>query len=156
MEIMRERVGWAMRSASSPLVHALRLHPGDDLRRVLEARARTESILAAGVVAAVGSLTEARIRLAGAAEIRTLEGPLEIVALSGTVSANGAHLHMMVSDSQGRCVGGHVCEGCTIHTTAELMLLQAPGLVFRREHDERTGYPELRVDADGTQTPSGV
>lgn len=147
-----------MRSSQPPRVHALRLEPGADLRRALEAHAREAPLLAAGVVSAVGSLTAARIRLAGATEIRALTGPLEVVSLSGTLGAEGAHLHVVVSDAEGRCVAGHVCEGCIVHTTAELILLEAPGLRFERRHDDRTGYAELHVEGpgDGTQTPGGV
>ncbi len=109
-------------------------------------------------MSAVGSLTVARIRLAGATEIRAMKGPWELVSLSGTVGAGGAHLHAMVSDREGRCVGGHVCVGCIVHTTAELVLLELPGLRFDRTSDPQTGYPELDIQglAGGTQTPGAV
>jgi predicted DNA-binding protein with PD1-like motif len=52
---------------------------------------------------------------------------------------------MSVSDAQGRVWGGHVCAGCMVRTTAELLLVLLPGRRFTREHDERTGYPELKI-----------
>jgi len=140
------------------LAHALRLQPGADLRASLEAHAQAVPLLAAGVVSAVGSLTIARIRMAGAEEIRERTGPFEILSLSGTVGAEGAHLHIMVSDGEGACLGGHLCPGSIVHTTAELVLLELPGLRFAREHDDRTGYPELAIysTGGGTGTPPAV
>lgn len=141
-----------------PVAHALRLPPGSDLRAELEAHARSVPLRAAGVVSAVGSLTVARIRLAGATEIRAMKGPWELVSLSGTVGAGGAHLHAVVSDAEGRCIGGHVCVGSIVHTTAELVLLELPGIRFERTLDPRTGYAELDIKglAGGTQTPGDV
>ncbi|MEM6290064.1 MAG: PPC domain-containing DNA-binding protein [Myxococcota bacterium] len=134
-----------MASTADVRAHALRLRPGDDLRPWLEAWAADEPVPAAGVVSAVGSLTAANLRLAGADATRTLEGPLEIVSLCGTVGAGGAHLHVAVADAVGRCVGGHVLAGCRVHTTIELVLLELGGLAFARSFDPATGFPELDV-----------
>ncbi len=145
-------------TSGAPLAHAVRLAPGDDLRPVLEALAQTHPLPAAGIASAVGSLAVAQLRMAGAAEIRRIEGPLEILTLAGTVGAGGAHLHAMVSDADGRCWGGHVCRGCLVHTTAELVLIELPGLRFGRELDPATGYPELSIArvGDATRTPPDV
>lgn len=148
----------AMETSGAPLAQALRFPPGTDLRVALETHAKVVPLLAAGIVSVVGSLTVARIRMAGAEEIRELPGPLEILSLSGTLGAEGAHLHIMVSDREGTCTGGHLCPGSTVHTTAEVVLLQLPGLRFAREHDARTGYPELAIHriGRGTGTPPDV
>ncbi len=126
--------------------HALRLGPGEDVRPWLEAWAAQTPVPAAGVVSAVGSLTVARLRLAGAQTHRSVDGPLEIVSLCGTVGAGGAHLHAAVADPLGACLGGHVVAGCIVHTTVELVLLELSGLAFARTFDPATGYPELDVD----------
>jgi predicted DNA-binding protein with PD1-like motif len=147
-----------METSDAPRAYALRLEPGADLRLALESQARTRPIPAAGVVSAVGSLTRAEIRMAGATGLQALAGPLEILSLGGTVGAGGAHLHIMVSDADGRCVGGHVGQGCIVHTTAELVLLLLPGLRFDRRLEPATGYPELAVEpvGGGTRTPPDV
>ena len=62
-----------------------------------------------------------------------------------TVSPDGAHLHMSVSDAQGRVLGGHVARGCTVRTTAELLLVLLPGHRFSRELDSATGFAELQI-----------
>ena len=123
--------------------HALRLHPGQDLRLALEERARE---LAAGcVLTCVGSLARARLRLAGGDEVLELAGPLEIVALVGTLSPDGPHLHGSFADARGEVRGGHVLAGCIVGTTAEIVIGELEGLTFARELDPATGWRELVV-----------
>lgn len=127
--------------------HALRLRPGADLRVDLEALAREVPIAAGGVVSAVGSLSQARIRLAGAQSKLDLDGPLEILQLGGTLGAGGAHLHVLVGDEQGTPRGGHVLAGCIVHTTVELIVAELPNLSFDRVFDPATGFAELRIES---------
>ena len=123
----------------------LRLEPGLDLRRELERIASTLPERAAFVVCGIGSLTEARLRMAGADGATSIDGPLELVALSGSLTPEGAHLHAAVSDASGRVHGGHVLHGCRVRTTAEILLARLPGWRLWREHDPASGYPELRI-----------
>lgn len=122
----------------------LRLRPGVDLRRALE-DALPPSVTAAFVLAGVGSLRGARIRLAGAEEPLTLAGDLEILSLSGTLSVDGAHLHISVADAQGRVLGGHLAPGAIVGTTAEVLLARLPMHSFLRQQDPATGYAELVI-----------
>ena len=124
---------------------ALRLRPGADLKAELLALAAREGLRAGWVLTCVGSLSQARLRLAGGTEHATWQGPFEIVALTGTLSQDGGHLHLAVADDQGRTVGGHLAEGCTVRTTAEVVVAADDRLVFAREHDPATGYEELVV-----------
>ena len=87
----------------------------------------------------------ARIRFADANEITTFEEKLEIVSLVGTLSRHGCHLHISVSDEQGRVFGGHLMDGAHIYTTAEVLLGIIPDIIFRREYDAATGYKELNI-----------
>jgi predicted DNA-binding protein with PD1-like motif len=125
--------------------HVLRLHPGDDLRLALEAARAQRKLQAACVVACVGSLARARLRLAGGDEVHELDGPLEIVALSGTLSPDGPHLHVALADRTGRALGGHLLEGCRVHTTAEVVLGELERVAFARVLDPATGWKELVV-----------
>ena len=122
---------------------ALRLRPGDDLRGAIEAAFAAGPEAAGFVVAAVGSLSRAALRPAGREDPLVLGLPLEIVGLSGTLSGDGVHLHMAVSDATGAMTGGHLLPGCTIRTTAELVLGLAASVAFRRLPDPATGFPEL-------------
>jgi uncharacterized protein len=124
---------------------AVRLRPGQDLRRELLAVAERERIQAGWVLTGVGSLSRATLRLAGAARHATLEGDLEIVALVGTLSQGGSHLHLAVADDHGATVGGHLAEGCVVRTTAEVVVGADDRLRFDREPDPDTGYDELVV-----------
>lgn len=124
----------------------IRLSPGQDLRRALEDTLQAEHHTdSAFVVAGIGSLVDAQLRYAGETAETRLAGPLEIVSLAGSLSAAGAHLHMAVSDANGRVSGGHVAYGNIVRTTAELLLAPLPAGTLTREHDPRTGFLELQV-----------
>ena len=126
-------------------VKPLRLPPGADLRRALEAWMREQQEQAGCVISAVGSLSVAQLRLAGATEATAIHSELEILSLSGTLSPDGAHLHIAVADSSGTVIGGHLCAGSLVRTTAELVIGLLPDWRFSRELDPATGYPELRI-----------
>ena len=127
----------------------LRLLPGDDLRGALEAAVAAQGCTAAFVLAGIGSLAQTRLRLAGAEALQVLDGDVEILTLSGSIAANGAHLHMSVAEADGRVLGGHVAPGCLIRTTAELLLALLPDEYFTRDLDPATGYAELLVRRAG-------
>jgi predicted DNA-binding protein with PD1-like motif len=96
----------------------------------------------------------AQLRLANEVSEQHLSGPLEIISVSGSISPEGAHLHMSVADAQGRVIGGHVCKGCEVRTTAELLVAELPGYRLSREHDPATGFKELVVHRAGPETPA--
>ena len=124
-------------------VHAIRLTPGQDLLEQLKIWASDHD--AASVLSVVGSLNHATLRFANQPEATRIEGPLEILSLSGTLSKHGAHLHLSVADRDGKMIGGHLKPGSPIFTTAEIVLGVYPDLVFDRELDETYGYKELVV-----------
>ena len=132
-------------SHSALRTYALRLKPGDDLRQQLTAFAQQNHILAGTMITCVGSLTVATLRLANQEGPSVYKGHFEIVSLVGTLSTNGSHLHIAVSDSTGRTIGGHLLDGCRVYTTAEIVLGELPQLEFRREPDATFGYQELVV-----------
>lgn len=124
---------------------SLRLKAGEDIRRRLTQTANQFPIDAGCVASAVGSLTHANIRLAGSSDGFRLAGPLEVLSINGTVGSGGVHLHMMVSDSSGKCVGGHILEGCVVNTTLELVILKLADHQFDRIADPSTGFLELKI-----------
>ncbi len=126
---------------------ALRLSPGAELRSAL-CEAFDESGAAAGFVAAcVGSLTVAPLRFANRDDAVEVPGPLEIVALSGTLSPDGPHLHLTVADAEGHVTGGHLMPGALVRTTAEVVLGLTDAFAFSRAQDPATGYAELFIRA---------
>lgn len=126
-------------------VFALRLKPGQDLRQQIEAFVKEKRIRAGFIITTVGSLRQASIRLADQSSATQFDGKFEIVSLVGTMGQDGVHLHISISDSTGKTIGGHLVEGCVIYTTAEIVIGEAEGLVFSREKDSETGYQELRI-----------
>jgi uncharacterized protein len=97
------------------------------------------------VVQGIGSLSVVELRYAGVDDPTSLRGDYEILTLAGSLSRDGVHLHISVSDAQGRVSGGHVAHGCIVRTTAEVLVMLLPDYGFSREHDARTGFPELVV-----------
>jgi uncharacterized protein len=123
----------------------IRLLPGQDLRRALEGELVARGVHAGFVLAGIGSLASPAIRWAGAAEPRVIEGDVELLTLSGSVAADGSHLHASLARADGSVVGGHVAYGCIVRTTAEVLLALLPGWAFTREADAATGYAELQI-----------
>jgi predicted DNA-binding protein with PD1-like motif len=125
---------------------AIRLLPGQDIRPELDALAQRHQWAAACILSGVGSLSRALIRFANKPHPAMLDGPLEMISMSGTLSASGgSHLHAAVADAEGRVWGGHVGVGCRIFTTAEIVIGVLPGLQFHRTHDPSTGQRELDI-----------
>lgn len=122
-----------------------RLKPGSDLRKGICTLVADNQLQAAYIGSAVGSLTHARLRLAGSDKFFDAEGPFEIVSATGTVGVDGIHVHIAISDADGKTIGGHLVEGCTIYTTAEIVLSAVEGIRFKRTHDPATGFPELDI-----------
>jgi predicted DNA-binding protein with PD1-like motif len=125
--------------------HPLRLKPGADLKGEIEAYVKREKIEAGWMSTCVGSLTVLQVRFANQPEADTLEGHMEIVSLTGTVSVNGSHLHISVSDSMGKTIGGHLMPGSKVYTTAELVIGESLRHKFTREEDGTTPWKELQI-----------
>lgn len=123
----------------------VRLRPQQDLRSALQAILADHKVSAAFVLQGIGSLSTARIRFAGMSEATELHGDFEILTLAGSLSPDGVHLHMTVSDAQGRVTGGHVAPGCIVRTTAEILLALLPDHHFSRAPDAESGWDELVV-----------
>jgi len=131
-------------------IYTFRIKPGLDLKSELEKFVKAKNIQAGFIVTCVGGLSQATMRMAGAMpdkqDIRTYEGDFEITSLVGTVSVNGVHIHMAISDKEGKSFGGHLKEGTIIHPTAEVVIGEDEQAVYTRELDEETGFPELKVN----------
>ncbi|MEN9211513.1 MAG: bifunctional UDP-N-acetylglucosamine diphosphorylase/glucosamine-1-phosphate N-acetyltransferase GlmU [Thermostichus sp. DG_1_6_bins_120] len=130
--------GWRPRSGSNPdpgrtfktnpqvlgslKIYPLRLSPGQDLWQELEHFAQQQPLQAGFVLNAIGSLSQATLRLAGQSADHLLDEDLEILALNGSLCPDGLRLYLSVADSQGRVWGGHLRPGCLIQSTAEIVL----------------------------------
>jgi len=126
-------------------IHAFRLKPGQDLKKEIDAFVQKEKIEAGWIMTCVGSLTQWNIRFANQPEGAKDTGHFEIVSLVGTVSTNGSHLHLSISDSTGKTIGGHLLDENIIYTTAEIVIGEGKQLIFTREKDGSTPWEELQV-----------
>ena len=122
-----------------------RLHRGEDLLQGI--RQAASDMDAAYVACCVGCVSAARIRDASGVTVRELHEDMEIVSLTGTVSAKRCHLHIALSKEDLSTIGGHLMEGCIVNTTAEIVLRELDGVRFDTAFDPQTGYDELVIQS---------
>ena len=127
------------------IVHAFRLKPGQDLKQEIQKLVNEKKIKAGWISTCAGSLTDYNIRFANQPGNSSGTGHFEIVSLTGTVSVNGSHIHISISDSTGKTIGGHLSEGNKIYTTAEIVILSSSAIEFKREKDGTTAWEELQI-----------
>ena len=120
---------------------AFRLTYGDDLRKCIEDRCK--NVDTAVVLSGVGCVYQAKFRLAKAIGYFEKVEDYEIVSLTGTISKGEAHIHISLSDEQGKVIGGHLEEGCLINTTCEVVLGVLEEYESTRKFDKNTGYEEI-------------
>ena len=131
-------------SACGPVTcHCIRLHRGDDLLDSIKDICRRNNIAAGVVLSAVGCISKGRVRDASGVTIRDITDHCEIVSLNGTISAARCHLHIALSKEDLSTIGGHLCTGCIINTTCELVIAELPNVSIQKEYDPETGYHEL-------------
>jgi len=124
--------------------YSFRLTQGQDLRQEIETFLHEKDIAAAVILSGVGGLSRINLRLADPRKFLTRELDVEIVSVTGTLSKNGSHLHLSVSDEAGVTYGGHLSKGNVVRLTVEIVI----GLIeatYERKPDETTGYDELTI-----------
>lgn len=120
-----------------------RLKNGTDLKKYIIDLAKAKSIEAGVIVSSVGSSKELNIRLSDLSTLHSKK-KFEILSLNGTLSKDRVHLHICVSDEEGKVLGGHLLTECIIDTTCELVI-QILDAKFLSEFDENTGFNELKI-----------
>lgn len=104
-------------------MHALALHfdAGADLHRSLEAYA-AEHALQGFVISVVGNLRQAAFHCPGQAQPTVLQGDLEVITLQGTLTPDGVHLHLSLSDGRCQVWGGHLEPGTLVQKGVDLLV----------------------------------
>lgn len=125
--------------------YAFRLKPGQDLKKEIQQFVSVNQIQAGWIGTCVGSLQQYQIRFSNQNKGTMSTGHFEILSLTGTVSVNGSHLHIAVSDSTGTVIGGHLLDDNIVYTTAEIVIQFTNAFVFKREKDGTTPWDELQV-----------
>ena len=115
---------------------------GEDVLASIRAVCNAERVRLAEI-SALGAADYAEVGVYHLAEKRflprTLEGEMEICALTGSVTRRGTelylHLHGSLADADGNVYGGHVNE-IRVSATAEIFIHLLPGEVNRRLEEE--------------------
>ena len=123
--------------------HCIRLKRGEDLLESIRRICREKNIRAGVILSGVGCILRGRIRDASGVNIREIGEHCEIVSLNGTVSAARCHIHIALSKDDLSTIGGHLCPGCIVNTTCELVIGELPGIAYAEEADAETCYDEL-------------
>lgn len=120
------------------------------MKEEIERVAAERKIRAGVLLSVVGGLENAVLRMpkleSGDHGVKDLDGPFELVSAVGTISLEGCHIHISVSDKEGNCYGGHLKDGCVVRTTAEIVIGVFEDTTYRRVFDERTGFKELEIE----------
>ncbi len=128
---------------------AFRLKKGQDLKKSIEQTAVEKNIKAGVLLSVVGCLSKAKLRMAGATAgnqvINEYVGPFELVSGTGTISDQGCHIHVAISDKDAKVIGGHLKDGCIVETTVEVVICVLEDTTFARLLDDETGFSELIV-----------
>jgi predicted DNA-binding protein with PD1-like motif len=123
-----------------------RIIPGNDLKKGVEDLRDINGLKSGIILCIVGSISNAVLRMSNG-DKKVFRGLFEIVSAEGTISSEGIHVHVAISDAEGAVYGGHLLEGSKVHTTAEISIIESEK-VFKRIFDPKTGYKELVVEDD--------
>ena len=126
-------------------IHAFRLTKGMDFKKSIEQYVVDKKIKSGVILSAVGCLYQVCLRTADGVTVKTINEDHEIVSVTGTLSVDGCHIHVSLSDGNLKTIGGHLKDNCLVNSTAEIVLAEFDELKFTREFDEGTGYKELVI-----------
>lgn len=134
--------------SSALRVFPLRLSPNVDVLPTIRAFISKAALRSVFIMTCVGSVKTGRLRMANSTDMVDLQTAHEIVSLVGTFDSEGEHIHGSFSDETGRVIGGHVMSDhpLIVFTTVEIVLGECENVIFTREMDHETGYPELVIN----------
>jgi len=128
---------------------------GDYIIEELTALFEREGIDAALVSAGIGSLdicklhTITRTTLPSQDRYLTLEGPVEVGSLQGSVAGGDPHIHVVVDDvKNAKVYVGHLEPGSRVCYRAELGIIPIAGAKTRRVSDPETGLVMIEAVED--------
>ena len=126
--------------------YLLRLKPNQDIKIELLKYAQERNIKTASIVSAVGSVSSMKVRIADGKTIVGDDQNREVLSLSGTLINGKIHAHIGAISTRMDVFGGHLMQGCIVHTTMEITLLDlSEDVQAERIFDSETGYDELNV-----------
>lgn len=136
----------------------IKVLPGESLVECISEFVKTEKVNNAVVLSAIGSVKNVRLRdIKSGAKLpitsarliaHELEGPLELLGLSGNVVPSEAdgqldcHLHIMAGKSSGDVVGGHMADA-EVFATCEIVLVELIVDGIQRHLSKSGGTPTI-------------
>ena len=144
--------------SSESVTYVGRIHPNQDIMESFAAALKGFKASGITIASAVGSVLHCHLRFANQSQLTKIDGPLEIVSLTGTFDKHlKSHVHIALSDEKGVTYGGHLPSleerkeangdkmfgniqnsigfDCPIFTTLEFSLLEHKDVVFERKID---------------------
>ena len=136
----------------------IKVLPGESLVECIREFVKTEKVNNAVILSAIGSVKNVRLRdIKSGAKLpitsarlipHELEGPLELLALSGNVVPSetdqelDCHLHIMAGKSSGDVVGGHMADA-EVFATCEIVLVELIVDGIQRHLSKSGGTPTI-------------
>lgn len=123
-----------------------RLKSGDNYIESLLEVAKKKKITSSFILNSIGMLKDVELAFfegKGQYKINKLEGPLEVTSVQGNIGTTKdgelkTHIHITLSDKDGKAFGGHLQRG-TVWVTAEILLLKLGKIELKRELEKDTG-----------------
>ncbi|MBQ9330868.1 MAG: DNA-binding protein [Oscillibacter sp.] len=151
-----EQFGIEMAQGSLKRVVALRLKPGTDVLLGLEEACKRAGISNGVILSGLGSLDGVRFcnpiyipekkAKYGYGEPTYLDEVIELTGLSGIIchddeGVTNLHVHVTLSDKDGKAYGGHLVEGTKVLLTVDVVVAEIEGLVMGRKFDSELEVP---------------
>lgn len=135
---------------------AVRLLPGTDVLKGLEEACEKYKINNGVILSVIGSLDGVRFCSVdhlpeskagyGYTGVLKLDGPIELTGAAGIIchdcdNNTNLHVHVTLSDPNGKGFGGHLTYGTKVLLTVDAVLAEIEGIVMGREYNEELEVP---------------
>jgi hypothetical protein len=136
-----------------------RLRPGEDLFERITEIYKENGMEQMVVLSAIGSLQDVEFRdlktgielpvVLDKTNLMVHHGPFELLSLEGNVVPMDGqpvlHLHVILGESQGQVIGGHLFKA-KVFTTTELWFAKVKGTKVHKDKSSVTGLTEMNVE----------
>ncbi|NHJ40821.1 MAG: DUF296 domain-containing protein [Asgard group archaeon] len=128
-------------------IHLIRLEKGEELLSSIITYIKNNNILA-GFITGIGALekgTFGYFDVENKEYLHTSFKNVELLACNGNIARNKdtnepvAHIHIVISEKNGKSSGGHLIEGI-VSVTAEIYIVETRPIVYRAKDDETGLY----------------
>ena len=133
---------------------AITLEDGESVGESLVRACEHASITDGMIVSGIGMVRDAEIGYWDGKKynVDRYGDPSELLSMHGSIATEAGkpslHIHVNLSGKDHNSFGGHLV-GATVNNVNEIAILKFFSGSFRRELNERTGLPTLRIDHGG-------